>query len=119
MVTGNYVSNLKPGDFSTGIYLGAGMVSGNTVIDCYFGIDAGGNTINHNVILGCFTGIRASSGSIIGNSVQAYTMVTSTGIDLSLSDLPNLLTQNTVVNYKTPFMPGSHSINVANSNAGF
>ena len=116
VVSGNYVYHTTA-DPGVGIHVTSGVVSNNVVSLCKKGIN-GGDTIiiNHNSVGLCYTSsISASGGSIIGNSINAEAV----GIDMSGAAWPNLLTQNSVTGFGTSFKTGSHSVNVANTNAGF
>ncbi len=115
--SGNMVKGCSAEAGSTGIGT-AGVATGNTVTNCAWGI-YGSGTISGNWVINCsLDGIYCNgASSIIGNTV-----VTSSngqhGITIGTVD-PCLVTQNTAGPYGTPFTAGSHTVNVAGTNAGF
>jgi hypothetical protein len=85
-------------NFYYGIEVSNATISNNMVLNCICAIEPeGGTTVNYNTVSNCTTGIDASncSGNIIGNVI--YINSGQTGIIPStLTDLPNVLDQNTV-----------------------
>lgn len=102
-----------------GIYLCTGVATGNAVSNCANGI-RGNGTISGNSMTNCSVrGIYCdAASSVIGNTVVNPTGGSATGIFINTSD-PCLVTQNTVSGDGTHFTPGSGTVNVANTNAGF
>ena len=105
---------------TTGITVDGGVASGNIVRNCTnFGI-SGFGTIRDNFAQNCKIGISSDHGgsSIIGNSIIT-TANDQFGIVTHWVSDPCLVTQNTVTGPGTHFQPGSGTVNVANTNAGF
>jgi hypothetical protein len=96
---------------------GASSVSGNTVTNCPTSIEASG-TISGNSVTNCsLFGIKCNDASnVIGNTVT--TSGTPIGIYINTTAYC-LVTQNTVFGPGNHFTPGTNTVSIANTNAGF
>jgi hypothetical protein len=115
--SGNLVKGCSADAGSTGIGA-AGVATGNTVTNCHWGI-SGSGTIGGNWVTNCSSdGIYCTgASSVIGNTVVT-TGSGQNGITIATAD-PCLVTQNTAGPLGTPFTAGSHTVNIAGTNAGF
>jgi Periplasmic copper-binding protein (NosD) len=100
-----------------GIGLYKGVATGNLLFNCESGI-AGYGTISNNSVMNCNYGIECYGASnVIGNTIFTQES-TQREIYIPTSD-PCLVTQNTVSGPGIRFTPGSGTVNVPNTNAGF